>query len=123
VPLKYLLDEHLRGPLWRGIQTHNALDPYPLDAVRVGDPPDLPLGCADPEILIWAERENRIFVTADRSTTSNHLAAHLAAGRRSPGILMVARGTRINDVLSFLVLAAYVGEPAEWEDRIHYVET
>ena len=41
MPLTYLLDEHLRGPLWRAIQRHNALGTDPLDAVRVGDVEDL----------------------------------------------------------------------------------
>lgn len=49
--LRYLLDEHLRGPLWRAIQWHNNSGVYPLDVVRVGDPPELPLGSDDPTLL------------------------------------------------------------------------
>jgi hypothetical protein len=66
MPLAILLDEHLRGTLWRAIQHHNARGSNPLDVVRVGDPENLPLGSLDPEILLWAEREERILVSEDR---------------------------------------------------------
>jgi hypothetical protein len=42
--IRFVLDEHLRGPLWRAGQRHNARAEDPIDVVRVGDPPDLPLG-------------------------------------------------------------------------------
>src|SRR5438270_13531903 len=45
--LSFVLDEHLRGPLWIAIQTHIARGIHPIDAVRVGDPTDLPLGTKD----------------------------------------------------------------------------
>ncbi len=54
--LRFLLDEHLRGPLWHAIQRHNLSSSDSLDVVRVGDPADLPLGSDDPTILAWAER-------------------------------------------------------------------
>jgi hypothetical protein len=81
-PLRYVFDEHLRGALWQTVQAHNRSDPsYPLDVIRVGDPADLPLGTEDPLLLQWAERENRILVTADASSMPAHLADHLASGR------------------------------------------
>ena len=36
----YVLDEQLRGSLWQAIQSHNARGIDPIDATRVGDPPD-----------------------------------------------------------------------------------
>ncbi len=42
--IRFVLDEHLRGPLWAAIQRHNLSASLPIDAVRVGDPPDLSLG-------------------------------------------------------------------------------
>ena len=71
MPLPYLLDEHLRGPLWRVIQRHNATGGLPIDALRVGDPDDLPLGSDDATILAWAEREGRILLTLDRDRPSS----------------------------------------------------
>ena len=65
MPLPFLLDENLRGWLWQAIKryaTHSAL---PIDVVRIGDAPDLPLGTSDPDVLLWCEGQGRILVTAD----------------------------------------------------------
>jgi Domain of unknown function (DUF5615) len=115
--LRYLLDEHLRGPPWRAIQWHNRLGEFPLDVVRVGDPPDLPLGALDPDMLVWAEREGRVLVSRDRDTLASHLAAHLSAGRHSPGIFLIRRRVSLPELVSFLVEAAYASEAVEWADR------
>jgi hypothetical protein len=64
MPLAFVLDEHLRGSLWRALQRWNLLGVDVLDVVRVGDPPDLPLGTSDPDLLAWAEREGRILVSS-----------------------------------------------------------
>lgn len=119
--LGFLLDEHLRGPLWKAIQNHNARGDYPLDAARVGDPFDLPLGLSDPLILQWAERECRILLTFDEDTVPIHLGEHLRAGSHSPGIFIVRDRVHVSDVLEFLILAAYASEPDEWRDRIQYL--
>ena len=70
--IRFVLDEHLRGPLWRAVQRHNARAEDPIDVVRVGDPPDLPLGSDDAAVLAWAERERRILVTCDKNTIPTH---------------------------------------------------
>jgi hypothetical protein len=121
MPRTYLLDEHLRGPLWRAIQWHNLRGVCPLDVVRVGDPPDLPLGTADPDILLWAERAGRILVSDDRKTMARHLADHLQAGHQSPGIFTIRQLTPLPQVIEFLVLVAYESEAHEWQDRIEYL--
>lgn len=84
MPLRYLLDENQRGVLWQVIECHNARGIDVLDALRVGDPPDLPLGSDDATILLWAEREQRILVTFDRSSMSLYLSDHLKTGNHSP---------------------------------------
>jgi hypothetical protein len=116
MPLAYLLDENQRGLLWRYIQRHNLTRDLPIDAIRVGDAPDLPLSSDDRAVLLWAERENRILVSQDRKTLAKHLSAHLAAGHRSPGIFQV-RSTS----LQFLLCAAYASEPGEWENRMAFI--
>ncbi len=121
MPLRFLLDENQRGLLWRAVQRHNQQSAEPLDVTRVGDSPDLPLGAADPEILLWAEREDRILVTFDKSTTANHLANHLRAGHHSPGIFMLRRGCQVADVVAHLALVVQASEAWEWQDRIEFV--
>src|SRR5947209_10349802 len=122
MPLRYLLDENQRGVLWHLIQRHNARGIDPIDAVRVGDAPDLPLGSGDPAILRWAEREHRILVTFDKSSMSRHLSEHLGAGNHCPGIFMVSVDSKPIQVLEFLVLAAHASEATEWLDWIKYVD-
>lgn len=120
MPLRFLLDENLRGLLWRHIQRHNVRGGPPLDAIRVDDPDDLPLGSTDPDILLWAEREDRILISRDEQTLSGHLQNHLAAGHRSPGIFM-ARTVPLDELLDFLVCAAYASDAHEWENQITFI--
>lgn len=119
--LRYVLDENLRGVLWRAIQQHNSQSGFPIDAVRVGDPPDLPLGTVDPDILIWAEREARIFVSLDKRTLPGHLAQHLQQGRHSPGIFIVSRSSTLKDILDYLMYSAYAGHPLDYADGIRFI--
>lgn len=85
MPLLYVLDEDVRGPLWRHILRYNARGIDPIDVIRVGDFDDLPLGILDPDILLWCEASNRVLISHDRSTTPSHLKNHLAAGHHCPG--------------------------------------
>lgn len=117
----FLLDEHLRGPLWQAIVQHNLRGGQQLDAVRVGDTPDLPLSSDDSAILLWAERESRILVTEDRHTMANHLRSHLADGHHSPGILVVRANQPMRMVVELLVLISEVGDPHEFADAITYI--
>ena len=122
MPLCYLLDENQRGVLWHVIQRHNARGIDPIDTLRVGDMPELPLGSKDQAILHWAEREERILVMFDKSSMSRHLSDRLAAGNHCPGIFLVSTESKPIQVLDFLVLAAHASAPAEWQDCIRYVD-
>ena len=119
--LRFLLDEHLRGPLWSAILRHNARGGLPVDAVRVGDPSELPLGSDDPTILLWAEREGRILLTEDVHTMPGHLGQHLQSGHSSPGVFVVSIGGSIKVLVDFLELVAHAGESGDYENTITYV--
>ena len=119
--LKYLLDEHLRGPLWLAIQRHNARGIDSIDVVRVGDADCPPLGTTDPEILRWAEQADRVLLTLDEHTLPRHLEVHLKAGHHVPGILTIRPRRPLQEILEFLVLTALVTESAECADRITYI--
>ena len=122
MPLRYILDENQRGVLWHVIQRHNARGIDPIDTLRVGDMPELPLASDDPAILRWAEREQRILVTFDKSSMSRHLSEHIAAGNHCPGIFMALTESKPVRIAEFLVLAAYASEAAEWQDWIKYLD-
>ena len=119
--LRFLLDEHLRGPLWLALVRHNLRGGLPVDVVRVGDPADLPLGSDDAIILRWTEREGRILLTEDVHTMPGHLARHLQATHHSPGILVVRTDCSIGQLVSSLEVIAHAAEPEEFEDSISYL--
>jgi len=119
--LRYVLDENLWRPLWTAVLRHNIRGLDPLDAIPVGVPPDLPLGSFDQDIIAWAEREDRILVSFDRSSLPVSLADHLHAGYHSPGIFLVRPAASVPEVLDFLVLADQASEPWEWRDRCQFI--
>lgn len=119
--LRFVLDEHLRGPLWSAIVRHNSLGGLPIDAARVGDPPDLPLGSDDAPILLWAEHEGRILLTEDVHTMPVHLAQHLQSGHHSPGVFVISAGYSIKQIVEALELVAHAGEAGDYQDTITYV--
>ncbi len=119
--LSFLLDENQRGLLWQAIQHHNALGLYPIDAVRVGDPPDLPLGTADPAVIRWAEREDRLIVSEDRSTMQTFLAQHLQAGGHCPGLLLLRPSAVLTQVVFSLALIAHAADPLVLQDSVEFI--
>jgi hypothetical protein len=121
MPVAFVLDEHLRGILWKAIRQHNRGSAYPIDVVRVGDPSDLPLGTSDPEILLWAERVGRILVTCDENTLPTYFAAHLQAGHHSPGVFILRSGSTIPEIVFQLALVAYAGDATYCIDAIQYI--
>jgi hypothetical protein len=119
--LRFVLDEHLRGPLWSAIVRHNALGGLPIDATRVGDPPDLPLGIDDPALLRWADREGRILLTEDVHTMPDHLRDHLQSGQTSPGVFIISVGFSIKEIVEHLELVAHAGDAGDFGNGIWYV--
>jgi hypothetical protein len=119
--VRFLLDEHLRGPLWSAIQRYNAHGQWPLDVARVGDSDELPLGLPDPDILLWTERNQYLLVSRDKSTLPDHLRKHLELGNHCPGVLLLSARASIADVIDFLTLVAHASEAIEWKDRVHFV--
>lgn len=119
--LTFVLDEQLRGPLWRAISRYNSRGVDLLDVVRVGDMPDLPLGSEDPAILLWAEREFRLVITEDRRTMLGHLQRHLALKRHCPGLLIVQADAKLQELLAMLQVIAHAGRPDDFRDVFVYI--
>jgi hypothetical protein len=120
-PPGFLLDEHLRGPLWEAIQAHNSKPGVlAIRAYRVGDWPAPSLGTDDPDLLLWAEREGVFSVSCDRQTMASYFWEHISAGRHLPGLILLPNVFSIPSVLEYLVLTTHASEPNEWRDRIAY---
>ena len=122
MPIAFVLDENLRGkPFWHAIRHHNFGPGLRIDATRVGDPNDLPLGSLDSDILVWAERTNRIILTKDAATFPTELAAQLRCGRTSPGIFVIQPTATIAAILSWLEMVVVDDSPDQWRDRVVYI--
>lgn len=115
--IRYLLDENL-GRQWR-IQLLSRLSG--LTVWIVGDPSAPGLGTLDPDILIWCEARRFILVTNNRRSMPRHLADHLAAGRRIPGILVLRKNAAMGQVIEDLILIAEVAREDDYQNVISYI--
>jgi hypothetical protein len=121
VGIRFVIDEHLRVILLDTIRRHNATGGRPIDATEVGEPPDLPLGTVDPDLLAWAERNGRIVVSLDANTLAGLFYDQLAAARHLPGLFLVRRGAPLGAIVSFLEFATHSGDPADFADQVTYI--
>ena len=119
--LRYLLDENLRGPLWKALVDANQRGGRNVEITRVGDEPDLPLGSEDPEILRWAEREGFILVSTDIHTMPAYLALHLQAGGHSPGVFLVRLPCPVSELAEWISVLADDRDETYWRDRLFYL--
>jgi hypothetical protein len=78
-------------------------------------------GTLDPDLLVWAEENGRILVTADKATMVGHFKKHLQSGRHSPGLFLARFHASTRQVADFLEAVAYASEPAEWVDRMEFI--
>jgi Domain of unknown function (DUF5615) len=120
--LRFLIDECVSEHVAEAIRDWNAQNPLQtIQFLSVGDPPDLPKGSADPNILLWAEANNYLVLTVDYRTMPVHLADHLAAGRHIAGILSVRPATWTHAVVEDLVMIAVAGAADDYYDTIQYI--
>ena len=75
----------------------------------------------DPELLDRAAAEDRVVVSHDRRTMIAHFRAHLAAGKSSPGLLIVSQGAVTGDVVEAIVCLDALANPADLRDQAHYL--
>lgn len=116
-----LCDESTHGNLAKAFHRRTRLGEYPpVEVLRVGEPGAPPEGTLDPELLVWCEENDRILVSDDRNTLPVHLRDHLAAGRHSPGVLLIKHKTTIPKVVESVVLIAVV-EPELCQDQWVYI--
>ena len=87
---RLLFDEHVNVPACRALQ---AMDLDVVHALEVG------LGHTDdPEILRWAQQEDRILVTRNYQDFAPLVQALAARGETFPGVLFLAASVRQSDV-------------------------
>ena len=78
-------------------------------------------GVSDPEVLDRAASENRVLVSHERRTMLDHFRAHLAAGKTSPGVLIVSQGAPIGPVAEAIVYLWALSDPLELRNQAYYL--
>jgi hypothetical protein len=114
--VRYLLDENL-SPEWRNQLLYHQPD---LIIWMIGDPLAPSQGTLDPAILKWCEEHQFLLVTNNRKSMPQHLADHLAARRRIPGIIALRKNAAIGSAIADLLLLAEVGAGEEFSDRFPF---
>lgn len=109
-----LLDENVRGTILSALRRPPSAGGEVVDVVQVGEPGAPPKGTPDPVLLIWCEAN-------DRSTMPGHFHDHMAAGRHSPGVLLIRRRWKPSEVIVELGFLAVAGEPDDFRDLIQYI--
>ena len=75
-------------------------------------------GVKDPELLELAAVANRVLVSHDRRTMLDHFRTRLAAGKSSPGVLIVSQGASIGLVAEAIVYIWSMSDPSELSNQI-----
>ena len=78
-------------------------------------------GVPDPVLLDRAAAEGRVLVSHDRRTMIDNFRDHLAAGKFSPGLLIVSQGSAIGDVVEAVLYVWALSDPAELRDQAYYL--
>jgi hypothetical protein len=78
-------------------------------------------GVGDPDLLEQAAIPNRVVVSHDRRTMINHFRNRLAAGKSSPGLLIVSQNAPIRTVAESIIVLWSVSDPADLRDQMYYL--
>jgi len=121
MPLRYLLDENLRGPFWTAMVQANGESALPVEIACIGEYGAPQLASLDTDILIWAEQRGYVVVSNDLRTMPETLAAHLGSGRHLPGIFLIHLPGSIPQLMEALLYYATESEEDEWRDALVHI--
>jgi hypothetical protein len=112
---RLLADENVSGPL-----LHALRDFAPAwDIVRALD---VGLGeTADPMILSWCAREDRLLLTHDRATMPDYAYERVTRGLPLPGVIVVRGDMPIGRAIEEIVALVEVSLPGELEGQVRYI--
>jgi len=113
--LRLAADENFNNDLVRALLRRRP----DLDLIRMQDAGLT--GAADPEVLEWAARENRMLLTHDVTTITRHAYARAAAGQGMPGVIEVSRTVPLARAMEDILLLTELSREGEWEGQILYL--
>lgn len=114
---RFLVDECVPSSLIRGLRRRMS----EIDAIQVGEPRAPSKGTSDEELLIFCERDSRLFITADRATVPDCFREHLQQGGHTSGILVIGPSTSLSQALDELALLHAESEAEEWIDVLQFL--
>ncbi len=112
---KFVTDADFDNDILRGLLRRNP----DLDIVRVQD---MGLRTADdPTILEWAANEDRILLTHDVNTMTDHAYTRLEQRLRMPGIFVAPQDLSISQAIEDILLIAACSLEGEYEGQVRYL--
>lgn len=110
--LRLLTDENFNGDIVRGL----LLRQPDLDIIRVQD---VGIGGADdPDVLEWANANNRIVLTHDGATMPDYAYERVVAGEGMPGVFILDDRFPVGQAIEEILLMVGCSEQADWSGRV-----
>lgn len=113
--LRYLADENFNNDITRGLRLRSPR----LDVIRIQETGIA--GAADPAILAWTAKENRILLTHDRATIPAFAYARVTAREAMRGVFIINDRMPVRQAIDELLLINECSEPDEWEGLVVYL--
>jgi predicted nuclease of predicted toxin-antitoxin system len=113
--LRLLADENFNDDIVRGLRRR-------LPDIDISRVQDVGLaGADDPDILAWAAENNRIVLTHDRATMSDHAYERVAAGEPMAGVFILNDRFPVGRAIEEIILLSECTEQEEWSRRAVHV--
>ena len=113
--MRLLADENFHGDILRGLLR---VEPR-LDIVRVQDTEIYQ--AADPAVLAWAAKEDRILITHDVKTMTKYSHDRVRAGLPLPGVIAVRDDVSIGQAIEEILTVLFASSPGELANMIIYI--
>jgi len=113
--LRFLADENFNGDIVRGLLLRRPV----LALVRVQD-----VGLAseeDPDVLAWANDNDRIVLTHDGATMPHFAWERVGAGQRMAGVFVLSDRMPVGVAIEEILLIDECSEQSEWFNRVAYL--
>jgi hypothetical protein len=108
-------DENFNNNIVRGLLRRKP----DIDIVRIQDVGLT--GANDPTVLEWVAQENRILLTHDVTSITQHAYERIKAGQKMPGVFEVSRSLAIGRAIDDILLLIEYSMDEEWEGQIRYL--
>lgn len=115
--VRYLCDEHMPEQLSDAIIQREPS----IEIFIVGQVSAPPKGTLDPEVLLFAEREQLALITFDKKSMAGHVANHRASGHHTWGVFSLRNGFSILRYVENLILIWSASEAEDWRDQIEWL--